>query len=82
MQLRRLSANTLEPCNRNQSVFGHCGKPIEELSEINVRQFFGHLQLKDGCAQANCYSAAIQFFFVAALNRTMNCLQIPRMKAL
>ena len=29
----------------------------------------------------NSYSAAIRFFFAVTLNRTMNYLQIPRIKA-
>ena len=40
--------------------------------------FFVRKSCKPGTI--NCYSAAIRFFFAVTLNRTMNYLQIPRMK--
>jgi len=68
---------------RNVEIFlKHCGKPIEELSEIDVRQFLWHLAIERKLSPktVNCYSAAIRFFFAVALNRQMDYLQIPRMK--
>jgi len=84
IQLRGLSTNTLESYMRNTKIFlEHCGKPIEELSEIDVRQFLGHLAIERGLSPGtvNCYSSAVRFFFAVTLNRTMNYLQIPRMEA-
>ena len=50
---------------------------------MDVRQFLGHLivEKKLSPGTVNSYSSAIRFFFAVTLNRTMNYLQIPRIKA-
>ena len=58
------------------------GKPIEELNEMDIRNFIGRMvvEKRHTPGTINAYSAAIRFFFAVTLNRTMNYLQIPRMK--
>jgi len=83
MQLRGLSKNTLSSYLRHIKIFlDYCQQPIEELDEKDVRQFLGHLinGKRHTPATINNYSAAIRFFFAVTLNRTMNYLQIPRMR--
>ena len=84
IQLRGLSKNTLDSYLSHAELFlKHCDKPIEELTEMDVRQFLGHLvvETKLTSGTVNVYSAAIRFFFAVTLNRTMNYLQIPRFKS-
>jgi len=83
VQLRGLSRHTLESYLTHAKIFlDYCNRPIEELTEIDVRQFLGHLivEKKLSPGTVNSYSAAIRFFFAVTLNRTMNYLQIPRYK--
>ena len=83
IQLRGLSKNTLKSYIMHIELFlNDCGKPIEELTEMDVRRFLGQLIVEKKLAPKtiNCYSAAIRFFFAVTLNRTMNYLQIPRVK--
>jgi len=58
------------------------GRSIGDLDETDVRRFLGKMivEKKHSAATVNAYSAAIRFFFAVTLNRTMNYLQIPRMK--
>ena len=83
IQLRGLAKNTFDSYIKHAEMFlKHCSRPIEELTEIDVRQFSGHLivEKKLTPGTVNSYSAAIRFFFAVTLNRTMNYLQIPRYK--
>lgn len=57
------------------------GKSVEALNEQDVRNYVLHLMggsLSKG--SINTYQAAIRFFFGVTLNRTMNYLQMPRLK--
>jgi len=49
---------------------------------MDVRKYLGHLivERKLEPSTVNIHSAAIRFFFAVTMNRTMNYLQIPRMK--
>lgn len=83
IQLRGLSKNTLSSYLAHVEIFlNYCEKTAQELDEKDVRRFLGHLinGRKHTPATINNYSAAIRFFFAVTLNRTMNYLQIPRMK--
>lgn len=83
IQLRGLSGNTLDSYTTHVGIFlNHCKKPIEKLNEMDVRSFLGHLivEKKLSPGTVNVYSASIRFFFAVTLNRTMNYLQIPRLK--
>lgn len=83
IQLRGLSHSTLRVYTKQVERFLiQCGKPIEELNEMDVRNFIGRMIVDNRHMPGtiNSYSAAIRFFFAVTLNRTMNYLQIPRMK--
>jgi site-specific recombinase XerD len=83
IQLRGLSKNTFNSYLTHAEMFlKYCNRPIEELTEMDVRRFLGHLvvERKLTPGTVNSYSAAIRFFFAVTLNRTMNYLQIPRVK--
>jgi site-specific recombinase XerD len=83
IQLRGLSKNTYMSYLTHMEIFlDYCDRPIEELTEIDVRQFLGHLiaEKKLTPGTVNTYSASIRFFFAVTLNQTMNYLQIPRIK--
>jgi len=83
LQLRGLSRHTFESYLIHTRIFlEYCNRPIEELNEVDVRQFLGHLivETKLSPGTVNSYSSAIRFFFAVTLNRTMNYLQIPRIK--
>ena len=83
IHLRGLSESTFKNYSRNVKKFlAYCNRPIEELDENDVRRFLEHLILEKNHRPrtVNQHSAAIRFFFVVGLNRTMNYLQIPLMK--
>jgi site-specific recombinase XerD len=83
IQLRGLSKNTLDSYLTNARLFlEKRNKPIEELDEMDVRNYLGRLIVnkKHSPNTVNLYSAAIRFFFAVTLNRQMNYLQIPRVK--
>jgi len=83
LQLRGFSRHTFDSYLTHARIFlEYCNRPVEELNEIDVRQFLGHLivEKKLSPSTVNSYSAAIRFFFAVTLNRTMNYLQIPRVK--
>jgi site-specific recombinase XerD len=83
IQMRGYSNGTLVRYIGNTEAFlNFCNRPINELTEMDVRQFLLHL-LSEGkrkSSTVNVYNAAIRFFFAYTLNRTMNYLQMPRMK--
>ena len=83
LQLRGLSRHTFNSYTIHVRIFlEYCNRPIEEPDEMDVRRFLGHLivEKKLSPGTVNVYSAAIRFFFAVTLNRTMNYLQIPRVK--
>jgi len=83
IQLRGLSKNTFESYLMHVKLFlDHCDRPVDDLDEMDVRGFLGKLIVEKKLAPGtvNVYSAAIRFFFAVTLNRTMNYLQIPRVK--
>jgi len=84
IQLRGLSKHTHESYMiRVRKFLEFCNRPIEELDEMDVRQYLVSLIAGNRLSPitVNSYSAAIRFFFAVTLNRTMNYLQIPRYKA-
>jgi site-specific recombinase XerD len=83
IQLRGLAKNTQRSYLTHAEIFlKYCNRPIEELTEMDVRRFLGHLivEKKLTPGTVNTYSAAIRFFFAVTMNRKMNYLQIPRIK--
>jgi len=83
MRLRGMSDNTKSGYKRDVIKFlEYCGKPIDKLSEEDVRQYLIHRMYQGSCSSStlNVYNAAIRFFFAITLNRTMNYLQMPRFK--
>jgi site-specific recombinase XerD len=60
----------------------YCNQPIERLDETYVRKYLWYLitEKRLESSTVNIYSSAIRFFFAVTLNRTMNYLQIPRVK--
>jgi site-specific recombinase XerD len=83
IQLRGLSKSTFKTYTKQVELFlEQCGRPVEELSEIDVRKYIGRLiaEKKLEPKTVNLYSAALRFFFAVTLNRRMNYLQIPLMK--
>ena len=83
IQLRGLSQGTLKVYTASAQAFlDFCDRPVEELNEEDVRRYLMNLidEKKLEPSTVNTHSAAIRFFFAVTLNRTMNYLQIPRMK--
>ena len=83
IQLRGLSQGTLKSYTASvRDFFKFICKPVEGLDEMDVRKYLGHLivERKLEPSTVNIHSAAIRFFFAVTMNRTMNYLQIPRMK--
>jgi len=83
IKLRGMSESTFNAYLSHVSSFlNYCNRPIDELTELDVRKFLGHLitQKKLAPSSVNLYSSAIRFFFAVTLNRAMNYLQIPRVK--
>lgn len=82
MQLRAYSGHTQDVYGRAvRSFLDFSGKSAESLNEQDVRNYVLHLMrgsLSKG--SINTYQAAIRFFFGVTLNRTMNYLQMPRLK--
>jgi integrase/recombinase XerD len=78
-----LSQNTLESYSRGARFFlEYCKRPVEQLDEKDIRNYLLHLinERKVKPVTVNNYSAAIRFLFAVTLNRTLNYLQIPRLK--
>ena len=83
IQLRGLSQSTLKSYIANiREFFKFANKPVGDLDEVDVRKYLMHLIVERRLepSTVNTYSAAIRFFFAVTLNRTMNYLQIPKMK--
>jgi site-specific recombinase XerD len=81
--LRGLSKNTLESYTINVRIFlEYCNRPVEQLGVEDIRNFLRYLlhEKKSSPGTVNTYSAAIRFLFAVTLNRTLNYLQIPRLK--
>jgi integrase/recombinase XerD len=81
--LRGLSKNTLESYTINARIFlEYCNRPVEQLGVEDIRNFLRYLlhEKKSSPGTVNTYSAAIRFLFAVTLNRTLNYLQIPRLK--
>ena len=81
--LRGLSKSAYRTYTRQVGLFlEQSGKPVEELSEADVRKYIGRMITEKRLEPKtiNVYSAAIRFFFAVTLNRNINYLQIPRMK--
>lgn len=81
--LRGFSQHTLRSYVTHVRIFlEFCGKPVEEVDEKDIRKFLLHLAAdNERLPQSiNIYSAAIRFFFAVTLNKTLNYMQIPRMK--
>jgi len=83
IRLRGLSGSAYKIYTRQVELFlQQSGKPIEELNETDVRKYIGRMIAvkKLDPRTVNTYTGALRFFFAVTLNRTMNYLQIPRMK--
>lgn len=83
IRLRGLSENTRKAYLGHVAIFlEYCGRPAEELTAHDVRRFILYLQKEKRytASTINIYNSAIRFFFAATLCKTMNYLQIPRMK--
>lgn len=82
MRLRAYSEHTQDVYGRAvRNFLSFSGKSAESLNEQDVRSYVLHLMnssLSKG--SINTYQAAIRFFFGVTLNRTMNYLQMPRLK--
>lgn len=82
MQLRSYSDHTQNVYGRAVRDFlAFSGKPADELNEQDVRNYILHL-MRGALSKSsiNTYQSAIRFFFGVTLNRTMNYLQMPRLK--
>ena len=82
MQLRGYTEHTQEVYGRAIGKFlNYSGKCIEVLNEQDVRDYVLYL-MNSGLSKSsiNTYQAAIRFFFGVTLNRSMNYLQMPRLK--
>lgn len=83
IQLLNMSENTMRNYTRNvRSFLAFVQRPLEELDEIDVRNYIKHLinERELMPKSVNQCNAAIRFFFAVTLNRTMNYLQMPLMK--
>ena len=82
MQLRGYAEHTQEVYGRAVRKFlNYSRKSVEALDERDVRDYVLHLMDGDlSKGSINTYQAAIRFFFGVTLNRSMNYLQMPRLK--
>ena len=82
MQLRGYSEHTQDVYGRAVGKFlKYSGKPVEVLDEQDVRAYVLYLMNGDlSKGSINTYQAAIRFFYGVTLNRSMNYLQMPRLK--
>lgn len=81
--LRGLARRTQQSyvwCVRNFLTF--CNRPVEQLEATDIRHFLLYLiQVKKLATKTiNLHNAAIRFLFAVTLGRTLNYLQVPRMK--
>ena len=66
---------------RSKNFLAFSGKPVEELTEEDVRNYVLHLMAGSLSKETiNTYQAAIRFFFGVTLNKAINYLQMPRLK--
>lgn len=73
IQLKGLSRSTLKVYTKQVERFlEQSRKPIEELSEIDIRNFIGRMIVEKRHTPViiNSYSAAIRYFFAVTLNQT------------
>jgi len=83
IRLRGLADSTRKSyVSYTKDFLGYCDKSIDKLNEKHVRKFLTYLQDERHYAgqTVNGYGSAIRLFFAVTLNRTMNYLQIPRVK--
>ncbi len=82
MQLRAYSEHTQDVYGRAVRKFlNFSRKPVETLDEKDVRNYTLHLMSGSlSKSSINTYQAAIRFFFGVTLNRSINYLQMPRLK--
>ena len=82
MQLRGYSEHTQEVYGRAVRKFlNYSEKPVEALNEHDVRDYVLYIMRGNlSKSSINTYQAAIRFFFGVTLNRSMNYLQMPRLK--
>lgn len=82
MRLRDYSEHTQDVYGRAvRSFLNFSGKSAESLNEQDVRGYVLHrMNSSLSKGSINTYQAAIRFFFGVTLNRTMNYLQMPRLK--
>ena len=82
MQLRGYSEHTQDIYGRAVGKFlQYSGKPVEVLDEQDVRDYVLYLMNGDlSKGSINTYQSAIRFFLGVTLNRSMNYLQMPRLK--
>ena len=82
MALRSYSRHTRKVYRREVKNFlEFSGKPAEELTEEDVRQYVLRLMESSLARETvNTYQAGIRFFFGVTLNKAMNYLQMPRLK--
>lgn len=82
MQLRGYSEHTQDVYGRAVRKFlNYSRKAVEQLDEQDVREYVLYLmggQLSK--SSINTYQAAIRFFLGVTMNRSMNYLQMPRLK--
>jgi len=81
--LRGLALSTQQNYMRCARTFlAHCDRPVEQLNGKDIRRFLLHLihQKKFLTQTINLYSSAIRFLFAVTLDRTLNYLQVPRLK--
>jgi len=81
--LRGLALRTQQSyvwCVRN--FLAYCNRPVEQLEAEDIRHFLLHLihEKKLATKTINLHNAAIRFLFAVTLDRTLNYLQVPRMK--
>ncbi len=82
MQLRAYSEHTQDVYGRAVRKFlKYSRKSVEMLDEQDVRKYTLHLMSGSlSKSSINTYQAAIRFFLGVTLNRSMNYLQMPRLK--
>jgi site-specific recombinase XerD len=83
IRLRGLSEGTLEVYTLGVKAFLHyTGKPLPKIDEEDIRAYLIYLtnEKKFAPKTVNQRAGAIRFFFAVTLNKTLNYLQIPRLK--
>ncbi len=81
--LRGLAPRTQQNYVRCVRTFlAYCNRPVEQLNEKDIRRFLLYLiqEKKFAAKTINLHGSAIRFLFAVTLDRTLNYLQVPRMK--